>query len=39
MTLPSRIGDRQGAPAPSMSGLDLAKVVSVDEAYEWSQTA
>ena len=25
--------------APSMSGLDLAKVVSVDEPYEWSQTA
>ncbi len=24
--------------APSMSGLDLAKVVSVDKPYEWSQT-
>ncbi len=24
--------------APSMTGLDLAKVVSVDTAYEWSQT-
>jgi carbamoyl-phosphate synthase small subunit len=25
--------------APSMSGLDLAEVVSVEEAYEWNQTA
>ena len=24
--------------APSMSGLDLAKVVSVDEPYEWTET-
>ena len=24
--------------APSMSGLDLAKVVSVDAAYDWTQT-
>jgi carbamoyl-phosphate synthase small subunit len=24
--------------APSMAGLDLARVVSVDESYEWTQT-
>ena len=28
----------QARAAPSMTGLDLAKVVSVDTAYEWTQT-
>jgi len=28
---------RQAQAAPSMAGLDLAKVVSVNEAYEWQQ--
>ena len=39
------IGERQvavavsrAAAAPSMSGLDLAQVVSVDAAYPWTQT-